>query len=410
MKVRFSTSDPPEVIDPHVANLAASLARSKRAVVITGAGISCNSGIPDFRSSDGLYNLVKKKHPGVVLRGKELFDAMLFKDVQQKRCFYTFMAELKTLIGNAQPTATHNFISGMKDKGQLLRCYTQNIDCLESNLDQQLVQLHGSMDKVYCTLCSASYDFSTVYQDQFRSGEPPLCPKCETNGNERQRLGKRSLAMGTLRPAVVLYNEEHPNGESIGLAQATDIKKRPDLLIVMGTSLKIIALKKFIKQMAKSIHTNHPRTGCVIFVNKTKPTKEWDSVFDYQVMGDADTWVGLTEEKLMDTKALAAAKVRLRMAIKRQNEEDEEDEVDNQDKENIDIISATTVTKGRKRSSPPSSTITTSSSTKITIKRSDPIRTSSSSLSEKTATIKKQPLMDSLDEWIGKSKKKGKTA
>jgi NAD-dependent histone deacetylase SIR2 len=205
--------------------------------------------------------------------------------------------------------------------------------------------------------------------------------------------------MGTLRPAVVLYNEEHPNGESIGLAQATDIKKRPDLLIVMGTSLKIVALKKFIKQMAKSIHTNHPRTGCVIFVNKTKPTKEWDTVFDYQVMGDADAWVGLTEEKLMDAKALAAAKVRLRMAIKRQEEEELED------KENIDIISTTT-TKGRKRELS-ASHITT---TKISIKRSASVKASSSSSSKTTnSAIKKQPLMDSLDGWIGKTKKNGKT-
>ncbi|KAI8100184.1 DHS-like NAD/FAD-binding domain-containing protein [Halteromyces radiatus] len=352
MKVRFSTSDPPEVIDPYIADLAACISRSKRTVVITGAGISCNSGIPDFRSSDGLYNLVKKKHPDTVLRGKELFDATLFKDVQQTRCFYTFMAELKTLINKAQPTATHNFISNMKDKGQLLRCYTQNIDCLEDNLDQHLVQLHGTMDKVQCTLCSSSYEFTTVYQDQFRSGAPPLCPKCETNENERQRLGKRSLAMGTLRPAVVLYNEEHPNGEAIGLAQATDIKKRPDLLIVMGTSLKIVALKKFIKQMAKSIHINHPRTGRVIFINKTKPTKEWDAVFDYEVIGDADTWVNLTEEKLLDTKALAAAKVRLREAIKR-----EEDELA-EDKENIDVTS-----QRRKRTT----TTTISRTTKTTI-------------------------------------------
>ncbi|KAI8335473.1 DHS-like NAD/FAD-binding domain-containing protein [Chlamydoabsidia padenii] len=401
MKVRFSTSDPPEVIDPYVADLAACLARSKRAVVITGAGISCNSGIPDFRSSDGLYNLVKKKHPDTVLRGKELFDAMLFKDEQQTRCFYTFMAELKTLISKAQPTATHNFISDMKDKGQLLRCYTQNIDCLEDNLDQHLVQLHGTMDKVQCTLCSATYDFSPAHQDQFRSGEPPACPKCKDNEMERQRLGKRSLATGTLRPAVVLYNEEHPRGDMIGLAQANDIKKRPDLLIVMGTSLKIVALKKFIKQMAKSIHLNHPRTGRVIFINKTKPTKEWDPVFDYEVMGDADSWVGLTEQKLQDTKAMAAAKLRLRVAIKRQ-EEQELEEQENQDKENI----RNSATKRRRKSqSNALLSSTTCTSTKITIKKtisSRPSRSATTNNNDNNNNSKKLPLKEhNLDSWIG---------
>jgi NAD-dependent histone deacetylase SIR2 len=329
---------------------------------------------------------------------------MLFKDEQQTRCFYTFMAELKTLISKAQPTATHNFISDMKVKGQLLRCYTQNIDCLEENLEQHLVQLHGSMDKVQCTLCSASYDFSTTYQDQFRSGEPPACPKCETNETERQRLGKRSLATGTLRPAVVLYNEEHPDGETIGMAQANDIKKRPDLLIVMGTSLKIVALKKFIKQMAKSIRMNHPRTGRVIFINKTKPTKEWDSVFDYEVMSDADTWVGLTEAKLLDTKALAAAKSRLRVAIKRE-EEQELEEQENQDKENT-----TNSTKRRRKTSasPLLSSATPNkppSTTKITIKRSV------SSKASRLPASKKLPLMDNnLDSWIGPKTRAAKAA
>lgn len=300
---------------------------------------------------------------------------MLFKNQQQTRCFYTFMAELKSLIGKAQPTATHHFISGMKNKGQLLRCYTQNIDSLEDNLEQHLVQLHGTMDKVQCTLCSASYDFSTTYQDHFRSGEPPLCPTCETNVTERQRLGKRSLAMGTLRPAVVLYNEEHPHADAIGLAQASDLKKRPDLLIVMGTSLKIAALKKFIKQLAKSIHLNHPRTGRVIFINKTQPTKEWETVFDYQVLSDADTWVALTEAKLLDPKALAAAKNRLR------GDDDERPDQENH-------ASSAAKRKRSSESSPPK--------LKITVKRA---RT--------TKVFKEPPLMD---DWMGLLRKRGKVA
>ncbi|KAI8062469.1 DHS-like NAD/FAD-binding domain-containing protein [Gongronella butleri] len=305
-------------------------------MVITGAGISCNSGIPDFRSSDGLYNLVKAKHPGTVLRGKELFDAMLFKDEKTTRCFYTFMAELKTLIERAQPTATHGFIRDMQDRGQLMRCYTQNIDCLENGFP--VVQLHGTMAQVRCTLCPATYDFSSTLQDEFRSGDAPPCPQCTSNDEARQRLGKRSLATGTLRPSIVLYNEAHPNGEQIGAMQATDLRKRPDLLIVMGTSLKIPALKKYIKQVAKSIHTNHPRTGRVIFVNKTKSTKEWDPVFDYEVLGDADTWVNLTSTKLDDTKAIAAAKLRLRETIKREEEQDALSQRDDADKENRPVI------------------------------------------------------------------------
>ncbi|KAI9028194.1 DHS-like NAD/FAD-binding domain-containing protein [Phycomyces nitens] len=328
MKVNIVISQQTQANDQFVADLAACVARSKRVLVITGAGISCSGGIPDFRSSDGLYNLVKKKHPKTVLRGKELFDATLFRDENQTKCFYTFMAELKSLISTARPTETHTFIRELQERGQLMRCYTQNIDCLEERLDLPVVQLHGSMAKVKCTLCSSSYNFSSDYEQQFREGSPPPCPKCEYADSERVRLGKRTLATGTLRPDIVLYNEEHPNGETIGRLQASDLKKKPDFMIVMGTSLKIPALKKFIKQAARMVHST--RTGRVVFVNKTPATKEWDSVFDYEVIGDTDEWVKMTQEKLEDEQAMITAKSRLKEAtareIDREREEEEEEE------------------------------------------------------------------------------------
>ncbi|KAG0741111.1 hypothetical protein G6F62_001711 [Rhizopus arrhizus] len=313
MKAKLVISEPSEVVDPLVTELAACIQMSKRVLVVTGAGISCSSGIPDFRSSDGLYNLVKQKHPNIVLKGKDLFDATLFKDKKQTQCFYTFMAELKSVIDSAMPTPTHSFIHNLQESGQLMRCYTQNIDCLEDSLKLSVVRLHGSMDKVKCTLCPASYEFTVDYEDQFRKGDPPVCPQCERNDSERVKLGKRQLACGTLRPNIVLYNEDHPESEEIGKLQTADLKKKPDLMIVMGTSLKIPALKKFIKQAARLIHTS--KSGKVVFVNRTAPTKEWDTVFDYEVLGDTDDWVTMTEEKLKDTTAIKAAKTRLRRAL-----------------------------------------------------------------------------------------------
>lgn len=263
------------------------------------------------------------------MKGQDLFDATLFRDKRQTECFYTFMAELKSLISTAFPTATHSFIRNLQEKGQLIRCYTQNIDCLEERLDLSVVRLHGAMDRVKCTLCSASYDFTTDYEDQFRNGNPPICPQCELYDMERIRLGKRQLAMGTLRPNIVLYNEEHPEGETIGKLQTLDLKKKPDLLIVMGTSLKIPALKKFIKQAAKLIHTT--RSGKVVFINKTAPTKEWAKVFDYEVLGDTDDWVNMTKMKLQDEQAIQAAKRRL-------NAENRKRTVAKQEKENVNSL------------------------------------------------------------------------
>ncbi|KAI8148855.1 DHS-like NAD/FAD-binding domain-containing protein [Fennellomyces sp. T-0311] len=325
--VKIVLSDPAEIIEQRIAEVAAYVNKSRRALVVTGAGISCSGGIPDFRSSDGLYNLVKARHPGVVLKGAELFDAMLFKDTNRTKCFYTFMAELKALVTTAKPTATHRFLRDLQANGKLLRLYTQNIDDLEAELDLPVVQLHGTMATVKCTLCTSQYAFTPEYQNAFRQGEPPVCPKCEAVGEERSLLGKRQLAIGTLRPDIVLYNEEHPNGEKIGLQQCSDIRKRPDLLIVLGTSLKIPALKKFVKLAARTVHST--KNGITILVNKTPPTKEWEHVFDYQVMGDVDDWVRLTEVRLDDKQCLAAAWSRIQQRKSRQSTSEDEDEKEN---------------------------------------------------------------------------------
>ncbi|KAG2216351.1 hypothetical protein INT45_006301 [Circinella minor] len=359
MVVKIAISDPAEIIDQRIVEVAAYVNKSRRALVVTGAGISCSGGIPDFRSSDGLYNLVKARHPGTVLKGAELFDATLFKDVNRTKCFYTFMAELKTLVSTAKPTATHRFLRDLQESGRLLRLYTQNIDDLEAELDLPVVQLHGTMATVKCTLCPSSYPFTSEYVDAFRQGDPPICPKCEAIGEERSLLGKRQLAVGTLRPDIVLYNEDHPNGDKIGLQQCSDIKRRPDLLIVLGTSLKIPALKKFVKLAARTVHEN--KNGIAILVNKTAPTKEWENVFDYQIMGDTDEWVHMTESKLADKPLLTAEWTRmLRRKAEFQRQQQKSTEEDDDEKENQTTVrlkkaktssSTTTSTTKRKAAS-----------------------------------------------------------
>lgn len=67
------------------------ISKSKKMTVLTGAGISCNAGIPDFRSSDGLYNMVKSKYPKSIVRGQDLFDISLFRDEISLSIFCTFM-------------------------------------------------------------------------------------------------------------------------------------------------------------------------------------------------------------------------------------------------------------------------------------------------------------------------------
>ncbi|KAI9019762.1 DHS-like NAD/FAD-binding domain-containing protein [Hyaloraphidium curvatum] len=306
---------PTKALADALDELGTHLARSRRCVVVTGAGISVAGGIPDFRSSDGLYNLVKQKYPHAVVKGKDLFDANLFKDATSTSVFYTFVAELKELVNRASVTRAHEFIKSLDDRGKLMRCYTQNIDGLEPRIGMcarldlavtpprvkgkakqedganhvRVVQLHGDLDHVVCTLCRASFSFEEEHRLVFQGGEPPACPSCVETEATRQAAGKRRLGVGTLRPAIVLYNENHDKGDIIGKLVGIDLRRKPDMLIVMGTSLKVVGIKKVVKDLAKAIHASP--NGRVVLINQTGVTKEWESVFDYHVLGPADAIV-----------------------------------------------------------------------------------------------------------------------
>ncbi len=116
----------------------------------------------------------------------------------------------------------------------------------------------------------------------------------------------RALKVGTLRPAVVLYDEPHPLGDDIGTIQTADMARKPDMLIIMGTSLKVHGFKKLVKDFARVVHESAPSTfassgsplkknaksfaGKVVFVNMTAPGSEWDGIIDYHVAGETDRW------------------------------------------------------------------------------------------------------------------------
>ena len=88
----------------------------------------------DFRSSDGLYNLVKARYPSTFVTGKDLFSSSLFRSPDSTSLFYSFIAELKLAVSAAEPSATHRFIKKLDDKGKLMRSYTQNIDGMEKRV------------------------------------------------------------------------------------------------------------------------------------------------------------------------------------------------------------------------------------------------------------------------------------
>ncbi|KIP10103.1 hypothetical protein PHLGIDRAFT_101690 [Phlebiopsis gigantea 11061_1 CR5-6] len=309
-----------------LTNLSLSVAKCKKIVVVTGAGISCSCGIPDFRSSDGLYALVKQQHPDAVLKGRDLFDSSLFRDAKSTAVFYTFISQLKQSIDRASPSPTHKFLKTLDAKRKLLRSYTQNIDGLEeqaglvgSSSEQakadkkgkgrlrtsavRNVQLHGDIHRVRCTFCSAEFPCTSEHLASFDAGVPPDCPECLSRSKAREARLARAIKIGTLRPAIVLYDEPHPLGDDIGTIQTADLARRPDMLVIMGTSLKVHGFKKLVKEFARAVHETAPsatsaksHAGKVIFVNKTPPGAEWEGIIDYWVEGESDTWV----EKVLD--------------------------------------------------------------------------------------------------------------
>lgn len=263
------------------------------------------------------------------MKGRDLFDSMVWQDPFTTSIFYMFISSLRQKIKNevTTTTATHNFIKTLRDGGRLVRNYTQNIDCLEERLgletdlargpghrarfhsktqreprpetiDEQsahnggveVVLLHGSLVDLRCGLCGKLSSWSEADRESATlSGQAPDCPSCTEYNAHRTGRGRRELAVGRLRPDIVLYGEEHPHANLVGPLITHDIGLGPDVLLIMGTSLKVHGLKIMVKEFAKAVHS---RGGTIVFVNRTKPPEStWGDVIDYWVEWDCDAWV-----------------------------------------------------------------------------------------------------------------------
>ncbi|ODV73160.1 NAD-dependent histone deacetylase HST3 [Cyberlindnera jadinii NRRL Y-1542] len=288
-------------LDDDLSYIHKQLSKSRNMIILTGAGISCSAGIPDFRSADGLY----ARSCGDGLKGKDLFDVMVFQRGEHVSQFCKFMSDLRTRSLNAEPTRTHRFIQRQLRSKRALRCYTQNIDGVEHRMglqtDTQLkwkelecVQLHGDVHTLRCTHCSTVVDWTPELEGRFQRGELPECHECLNIKLIRKLSGKRTggLVTGVLRPNVVLYGENHPLAETIATGLNNDIaRSKPDMLVIIGTSLKVHGVKQLTRLAAKAVHA---RGGVVLLINDTT-LKGWDNVIDYQVLGDCDSFFALHE-------------------------------------------------------------------------------------------------------------------
>lgn len=279
------------------------LHKRQKVVVIAGAGMSVSAGIPDFRSSDGLFRTLKEEHK-LKGSGKDLFDASVYKDDSTTSMFHSMITSLYRSSKKAKPTAFHHMLATMAKEGRLLRLYSQNVDGLDTGLaplrsatpfrkDEngswpKTVQLHGSLEKMVCTKCGEQSEFDVELFEE-AGATPPACGLCQGLNDVRTNDGKRSHGIGRLRPRMVLYNEQHPDAEAIGSCTNHDLRRRPDAVIVVGTSVKVPGVRRIVQEMCATVR-DRKDGGLAVWINQDLPPKQFDKCFDIIVQSDCD-WV-----------------------------------------------------------------------------------------------------------------------
>ena len=182
---------------------------SPRTVFFGGAGVSTESGIPDFRSENGIFKALEKygRSPETLL-SRSFFN--LRPDV-----FFEYYRE-NLLVTDVQPNPAHLALAQLERQGKLSAVITQNIDGLHQKAgSQRVLELHGSIHRNYCMKCGKKYDVEKIRQSEG-------IPRCECGG--------------IIRPDVVLYEENLPEGV---FEQAIEEVQKAAMLIIGGTSLAV---------------------------------------------------------------------------------------------------------------------------------------------------------------------------
>ena len=181
---------------------------ARKMVFFGGAGVSTESGIPDFRSTGGLYHQEWKFPPETILSHS-------FYESNPEEFFRFYRA--KMLVRDVKPNAAHKKLAEWEQQGKLLAVVTQNIDGLHQAAGSKTVyELHGTVHRNHCERCGAKYGFDYVYYSEG-------VPKCEKCG-------------GRVKPDVVLYEE---GLDPDVMNKAIDAIERADLLSIGGTSLNV---------------------------------------------------------------------------------------------------------------------------------------------------------------------------
>ncbi len=198
-------------MDDDIADLAAALSAAEHAVVLTGAGISTESGIPDFRSKGGLW---EKYDPFEV--------ASMATFVSEPERFWAFHRPRIDMLSSVEPNAAHRAIAALEGRGLVKALVTQNIDRLHARAgSHDPIEVHGSLDRGLCIRCDqrVSLDELVARADAAEDG----VPRCSSCGFQ-------------MKSGVVLFGEAMPAAE---IDRAYEEAASADVMLVVGSSLQV---------------------------------------------------------------------------------------------------------------------------------------------------------------------------
>lgn len=223
------------------------VSEARRMVFFGGAGVSTESGIPDFRGVDGLYHQKFREPPETIISHSYY--------VKHPDVFFSFY-RTRMIYPDAQPNIAHRKLAQWEREGKLLAVVTQNIDGLHQMAGSQNVyELHGSVHRNICQRCGKTYDLAAFMKLE----DVPVCPACG----------------GRVKPDVVLY-EEGLDGYTV--QGALDAIRRADLLIVAGTSLTVYPAAAFLDE--------YPGNRLVLINRTATPRDEMANLVLHEKLGD----------------------------------------------------------------------------------------------------------------------------
>ena len=232
-----------------IETIARLIVEAESIVALTGAGISVESGVPDFRSPGGLWS----KYDPFEYATYEAF-------IRKPEKFWYMARELMPLLENAEPNAAHYALRDLEQLGKCEAVITQNIDCLHQRAGSELVlELHGTYQTTHCLGCGCKYGYEETRNLTENLTKVPTCPQCYCN----------------IRPDVVFYGEPL---DSEVLGRSVEFAVSAEIMLVIGCSLEVYPA-------AALPHYAQRDGGKLIFFNVT-PTV-YDAMADIVCIGKA---------------------------------------------------------------------------------------------------------------------------